>query len=151
MDWGILDGSVGPRVRLLRNALNAASLQISEPFGLPTGSLTVMALVAANPGGSQADLAALAGITRPGLVGLIDELESRGFITRVRDAADRRRNLLELTPTGHAQMETMFATVTGIEAPLRDALGPDGMAQLTALLDKAILALNAARNESGCG
>ncbi|WP_336918265.1 MarR family winged helix-turn-helix transcriptional regulator [Altererythrobacter lauratis] len=145
-----MDGSVGPRVRLLRNALNAASLNVSEPFGLPTGSLTVMALVEANPRGSQADLAALAGITRPGLVGLIDELETRGFIRRVRDTADRRRNLLELTPAGHAQVKTMFATVTGIEAPLREALGPDGMAQLTALLDTAILALNAARNEGGC-
>ncbi len=109
-----------------------------------------MALVAANPRGSQADLAALAGITRPGLVGLIDELEARGFIRRVRDTADRRRNLLELTAAGHAQVETMFATVTGIEAPLRDALGTDGMAQLTRLLDKAILALNGARNEGGC-
>ncbi|WP_336926414.1 MarR family winged helix-turn-helix transcriptional regulator [Altererythrobacter palmitatis] len=134
----------------MRNALNAASLAVSEPFGLPTGSLTVMALVAANPRGSQADLAALAGITRPGLVGLIDELEARGFIRRVRDTADRRRNLLELTAAGHAQVETMFATVTGIEAPLRDALGTDGMAQLTRLLDKAILALNGARNEGGC-
>ena len=54
LDWGILEGSVGPRVRLLRNALSARSIAASAPHGLPTGSLTVLALIAANPGSSQA-------------------------------------------------------------------------------------------------
>ena len=44
LDWGILEGSVGPRVRLLRNALSARSIAVSAPHGLPTGSLTVLAL-----------------------------------------------------------------------------------------------------------
>lgn len=147
LDWGILDGSIGPRVRLLRNALQAASLEVSAPFGLPTGSLTVMALVSANPRSSQAELADLAGITCPSLVGILDELQRRGFVTRSRDEKDRRRNLLLLTPEGHALLERLFATVTGIEAPVRDELGESGMAQLTALLDRAILALDRSRSE----
>ena len=39
LDWGILEGSVGPRVRLLRNALSARSIAVSAAQGLPTGSL----------------------------------------------------------------------------------------------------------------
>ena len=146
LDWGILDGSVGPRVRLLRNALHGGSIAVSEPFGLPTGSLTVMALIAANPGCAQVDLAARAGITGPSLVGIIAQLESLGLVSRERDAEDRRRNMLVLTPDGQARVDDLFATVTRIEAPIRDALGPRGMAQLASLLDKAIAALDQARD-----
>lgn len=141
MDWGILGGSIGPRVRLLRNTLNAGSLVQSEPHGLPTGSLTVMSLLSANPGCSQVQLAAMAGITGPSLVGIVAELESRGLLSRERDSADRRRNMVVLTPAGREKMETLFAAVTEIEAPVREALGPADMATLIALLDRALASL----------
>lgn len=128
-------------MRLLRNHLQARSIAASEPFGLPLGSLTVMSLISGNPGSSQKQLADWAGITGPGLVGIVDDLESRGLVTRIRSKEDRRRNMLVLTEAGHQQMTTMFATVTEIEAPLRDALGPEDMARFVALLDKAIAAL----------
>ena len=130
MDWGILERSIGPRVRLLRNALHAGSLSTSEQFGLPTGSLTVMALVAANPGSSQAELAAMAGITGPSLVGILDDLEQRNLLGRTRDVTDRRRNVLALTPEGTATMTTMFEAVSPIEAPLLEALGEIGRAHV---------------------
>ncbi len=128
-------------MRLLRNHLQARSIAASEPFGLPLGSLTVMSLISGNPGSSQKQLADWAGITGPGLVGIVDDLERRGLVTRIRSKEDRRRNMLVLTEAGHQQMTTMFATVTEIEAPLRDALGPEDMARFVALLDKAIAAL----------
>ena len=141
MDWGILGGSIGPRVRLLRNTLNAGSLVQSEPHGLPTGSLTVMSLLSANPGCSQVQLAAMAGITGPSLVGIVAELESRGLLSRERDSADRRRNIVVLTDSGRAMMEKLFAAVTVIEQPVRDALGPADMAHLISLLDRALAAV----------
>lgn len=128
-------------MRLLRNHLQARSIAASEPFGLPLGSLTVMSLISGNPGSSQKQLADWAGITGPGLVGIVDDLERRGLVTRIRSKEDRRRNMLVLTEAGCQQMTTMFATVTEIEAPLRDALGPEDMARFVALLDKAIAAL----------
>lgn len=143
MDWGILGGSIGPRVRLLRNTLNAGSLVQSEPHGLPTGSLTVMALIAANPGCSQVQLAMLAGITGPSLVGIIADLEARGLLSRERDRADRRRNMVVLTQAGREKMDTLFAAVTAIEQPVREALGAADMARLIALLDMALAALGA--------
>ena len=36
-EWGLLADAVGPRVRLLRNALAARSIAALEEFGLPTG------------------------------------------------------------------------------------------------------------------
>ncbi|OYW47010.1 MAG: hypothetical protein B7Z08_05000 [Sphingomonadales bacterium 32-68-7] len=138
---GRLAGSVGPRMRLLVNILSARSIAASAPYGLPTGSLTVLALMAANPGSSQTALAARAGINKSALVGLVDELERRGLASRDRSTADRRRNDLTVTPAGEQTMEALFAAVTGNEAPIRAALGPEGMAQLIDLLDRALAAL----------
>lgn len=141
LGWGILDGSVGPRVRLLRNALSARSVSVSAPYGLPTGSLTVLSLIEANPGSSQSALADRAGLNKSALVGIIDQLEKRGLAARVRSETDRRRYQLTVTPDGQRVIRTLFAAVTNEEAPVRQALGESDMATLLALLDRAIASL----------
>ena len=141
LDWGILEGSVGPRVRLLRNALSARSIAVSASHGLPTGSLTVLALIAANPGSSQTALASRAGLNKSALVGIVDSLEQRGLVERGRVESDRRRYEVSVTAEGERTMQALFALVTREEQPIRDALGKRDMAQLLALLDRAIAAL----------
>ena len=98
--WGILDGSVGPRVRLLCNVLSARSIVVSTPHGLPTGSLTVSSLIAVNPGSSQTALANRAGLNKSALMGIIDQLEQQGLAARDRSAIDRRRYGLTVAPAG---------------------------------------------------
>jgi DNA-binding MarR family transcriptional regulator len=141
LDWGLLAGSVGPRVRVLRNALTARSIAVSAPHGLPTGSLTVLSLVAANPGSSQTALADRAGLNKSALVGIMDQLEQHGLITRDRSAIDRRRYGVTVTPEGERAMQALFAAVDKEEEPVRDALGAAEMEVLLALLDRAIGAL----------
>jgi DNA-binding MarR family transcriptional regulator len=141
LEWGILAGSVGPRVRLLRNALAARSIAASAPHGLPTGSLTVLALIAANPGSSQSALAKRAGLNKSALVGIVDQLEAKGLAARGRSASDRRRNQVTVTAEGQAAMQALFVAVTTEEGPVRDALGLADLEVLLALLDRAIAAL----------
>jgi DNA-binding MarR family transcriptional regulator len=141
LDWGLLAGSVGPRVRVLRNALTARSIAVSAPHGLPTGSLTVLSLVAANPGSSQTALAHRAGLNKSALVGIMDQLEQNGLITRDRSATDRRRYGVTVTAQGEQAMQALFAAVDSEEKPVRDALGAADMDVLLALLDRAIRAL----------
>jgi DNA-binding MarR family transcriptional regulator len=141
LDWGILEGSVGPRVRLLRNALSARSIVASAPHGLPTGSLTVLALIAANPGNSQTTLAAQAGLNKSALVGIVDQLEKQGLVQRGRVAGDRRRYEVSVTPEGESAMRELFALVDEQERDIRDALGKPDTVALLALLDRAIAAL----------
>lgn len=140
LQWGILESSIGPRVRLLRNALTTRSIAASAPEGLPTGSLTLLALIAANPGSSQNALARRAGINKSALVGIAEDLERRGLIARARSTADARRNNLTVTPAGEQVMTDLFAAVSREEGPIRDALGAD-LGRLLALLDRAIAAL----------
>jgi DNA-binding MarR family transcriptional regulator len=139
--WGRLANTVGPRVRLLRNALAARSIAALEEFGLPTGSLTVLSLIAANPGSSQTVLARAAGLNKSALVGIVDELEKRGLAARDRSQSDRRRNHLTVTPAGEAAMEAMLAKVALGEAKVRDALGLRDHLMLLDLLDRANAAL----------
>lgn len=141
LDWGLLAGSVGPRVRLLRNALYARSIAVSAPHALPTGSLTVLSLVAANPGSSQTALARRAGLNKSALVGIVDQLEQRGLISRDRSEADRRRYGITVTPAGDQAMQVLFAAVNAEEAAIREALGEHDMDVLLILLDRAIEAL----------
>jgi DNA-binding MarR family transcriptional regulator len=141
LDWGILEGSIGPRVRLLRNALSARSIAVSAPHGLPTGSLTVLALIAANPGSSQTALAKRAGLNKSALVGIVDQLEQRGLVERDRAAADRRRYQVSVTSDGEKAMRELFAVVDRQERDIRDAFGKRDMIQLLDLLDRAFAAL----------
>ncbi|HYD24907.1 MAG TPA: MarR family winged helix-turn-helix transcriptional regulator [Croceibacterium sp.] len=142
LDWGMLEGSVGPRVRLLRNALAARSIAASAPHGLPTGSLTVLALLAANPGSSQTALAGRAGLNKSALVGIVDCLEQRDLVKRGRVENDRRRYAVSLTPAGERTMRALFAAVDREERDIRDALGQRDMIALLGLLDRAIAALD---------
>jgi DNA-binding MarR family transcriptional regulator len=141
-DWGQLAGAVGPRVRLLRNALAARSIAALEDFGLPTGSLTVLSLVAANPGSTQTALARAAGLNKSALVGIVDELERRGLAARDRSARDRRRNHLSVTPEGETAMKAMLARVDSGESKVREALGTRDHIALLDLLDRANAALD---------
>jgi len=149
--WGILAHSIGPRVRVLRNALTARAVALSTPFDLPSGSLTVLALVAANPGTSQTLLARRAGINKSALVGIVDQLEGRGLATRDRSVTDRRRNSLSITPEGEALLERLHATNEPIEQPIQDALDPAEIGTLIALLDRAVTALEASGPHPGEG
>jgi DNA-binding MarR family transcriptional regulator len=141
LDWDLMSNSLGPRLRLLRNALAARSVAVSEPFGLPHGSLTVLILIRGNPGWSQTELAQWSGITSPALVGVIDELERRGLVKRERSEQDRRRNKVVLTEKGNRTIETLFKEVNKIEQPIREELGEKDTRQLLNLVDRALLAL----------
>ncbi|WP_169053587.1 MarR family winged helix-turn-helix transcriptional regulator [Alteraurantiacibacter aquimixticola] len=141
MNWGVFEKSIGPRARLIHNALSARSIAVSAPYELPTGSLTVMALIDANPGSSQAELAGLAGLATPSMVGIIDELEKRELVTRIRSSTDRRRNDIALTDKGHELMTALFAEVSRIEDPIKDALGAKDLKLLVDLLDRVVASL----------
>jgi DNA-binding MarR family transcriptional regulator len=61
---------------------------------------------------SQLELSKRLGLDPTIVVGLIDELEARRAIKRVRDESDRRRSLLQVTPTGaklHAKATAAMA------------------------------------------
>src|SRR3954469_14288610 len=49
------------------------------------------------------DLAALTGLSGAATTALLDRLEQKGYVRRLRDTVDRRKVVVELTPDGAAQ------------------------------------------------
>ena len=137
LDWGVLALAVGPRVRLLRNVLTARALAAQAPFGLPSGTLSIMALIAANEGCSQTVLARVTGLNKSAVVGILDELEKGGLAQRTIAPNDRRRNALSLTGKGDKLLDEMQRAANAQEAQICKELSAEELAQLLALLDRA--------------
>jgi DNA-binding MarR family transcriptional regulator len=69
-------------------------------IGLTGREFLVLSFVRAVDGLSQQELSERLGLDPTIVVGLIDALEERELVTRRKDPADRRRNLLALTAKG---------------------------------------------------
>ncbi|GLW05901.1 MarR family transcriptional regulator [Microtetraspora sp. NBRC 13810] len=88
---------------LLKHAylrLTEASTQALAPFGIDGRELAVLAVLATQYPLSQLEAAGRLGIDRTTMVALLDTLETKGLVERHRSAQDRRRNTVQLTPTG---------------------------------------------------
>lgn len=101
LNQGLLPSLVGYRLRLAQQAVFrdfAASVQ-----GLSPGRVGMLLLIDANPGITQSRLAHAVSRDRSTMVGVLDQLESKGLIER-RRGADRRTNGVWLTRIGRTAL-----------------------------------------------
>ncbi|MET8539669.1 MarR family transcriptional regulator [Kitasatospora sp. NPDC004799] len=71
------------------------------------------------------------------ITGIVDRLESRGFVTREADRHDRRVKLVAATDTGAAASEELRESLNFAREPLA-ALGPDERTALRDLLRRML-------------
>ena len=83
---------------------------------------------------SQRDLGRALDLDRSTIADLIARMVRRGLIERERDPDDRRRNVLQLTPTGREQLARLRPRVEAIEPTLTGGLSPHERAELRRLL-----------------
>jgi DNA-binding MarR family transcriptional regulator len=139
---GLMADRLSFRVRGVMGLLGARVTEAFAPFGLRPGSFTSMALIAANPGSSQIELARLGGLDKSSIVLIIDDLVKRGLAVRAKSTEDRRRSSLFLTRAGEAVMAEMYSAAMATEASIREGLSPDEMTQLFTLLDRVYYILD---------
>jgi DNA-binding MarR family transcriptional regulator len=151
MDLGLTGGFLGPRVRVLWNLLSSRMNEALAPFGLRPGAFSTLALISANPGASQTELARGLGLDKSALVPIIDELELRALAVRVRSPHDRRRHALMLTKAGEALMRQMYVDVERVGRPIREGLTEQEYDQMLSLIDRAYAALAQADPQAGAG
>ena len=70
------------------------------------------------------------------LVGLLDELEDAGLVSRQRDQADRRRQIVQMTPAGRKTLDKLRKLSAGVEDDFLAALSDNEREEFHALLLK---------------
>jgi len=95
----------------------------------------VMTALAAGRPASQQELAAMMGVAPSLMVSLADHLEGLGAIGRTRDAGDRRRMVLELTPAGKKLLAKCAALAAEVDEEFAAALGDQERTRLKKALD----------------
>ena len=76
------------------------------------------------------------------VVGLLNELEERGLITRRRDPADRRRHIVEVSATGADELTQTYTQLGLVEDELFKTLTCDQRSTLHELLASAVAGLS---------
>ncbi len=106
--------------------------------GMRRHHFAVLTALAEQGATSQAELGRRLWIDRSDLHAVLNELEGRALVARVRDEADRRRNLVELTPAGEAVLRDLDVRVDAAQDALLAPLSAAERAQLVALLARVL-------------
>lgn len=127
---------------LKRAQLELAGLheELLEPFGISAGELAILLLIDAREPESQQQAARRLSVDRTTMVALIDALESKDLVARRPDAADRRRNVVELTAAGRNTLRRATRASDQAEQRLLADLDEAEAAQLRSLLRRVAAA-----------
>jgi DNA-binding MarR family transcriptional regulator len=87
---------------------------------------------------SQGPLADRLCLDRSDLVTILDALEGLGYVLRTPDATDRRRKIVQITPSGTAALESLDELVFAADDELLANLSRDERATLAALLARIL-------------
>ena len=95
-----LSGHLGYFARRLQVWVFQDFIRTLKGIDVSPAEFSVLVVIDANRGLSQAELAATLGIERARLARLLHRLEARGLIQRLKSFADGRRHALQLTDAG---------------------------------------------------
>lgn len=94
----------------------------------------VLAVLGRRPGASQQILCEELDLDRSTIADLVGRLERNGLLERARDAADRRRNRLQLSPQGERTLAELRPRAEEVERILTGALKPQERHELRRLI-----------------
>jgi DNA-binding MarR family transcriptional regulator len=121
------------QVSLQADRLVAAAL---AEEGLRRHHYAVLAALAEHGPASQAELGRRLWIDRKDLHAVVADLERAGLVSRARDPADRRRNVVAVTPAAGDALERLDARVAAAQETLLAPLDSPERAELLRLLGR---------------
>ncbi len=108
------------------------------PSGLSSREYNVMTCISLRTETSQQDLSRTLGLYAPGLVALIDGLETRGLVRRHRNNIDRRRYVLTLPPSGKRLLTRADLVVSRLESELFSCMSAQEKTTFETLLKRTL-------------
>src|SRR5262245_9881824 len=124
LDLGVLEGHLGYFVRRAQISIFQDFIRALGEIDIGPAQYSVLVVIGANRGPSQAEVAELLGIERARLVRMLDHLEQRGLTQRHPSTTDRRSHALQLTASGQKLLRQAKALAASHEARLQARLGP---------------------------
>jgi DNA-binding MarR family transcriptional regulator len=130
--------SVLDSLRRIVQAARQSSAQCERAAGLTSAQLLVLKSIAANPGLSINDLAALTLTHQASVSEVVRRMEGRGLLLRERSPEDARRLELQLTREGREALARQVETIQETLIKAMDRLPPDVLDHLADGLDLLI-------------
>ncbi|WJF91270.1 MarR family transcriptional regulator [Paraburkholderia bonniea] len=135
-----LGESVGYLLSRVKSSMsNMVTQRTMAELGITSTQGSILFMVASGKCLLAAELAREYGIDASAVTRLIDRLEKRGLLTRLRCHDDRRAVRLALTPEGHAIAARMPAIFTGVMDKLLNGFTPEEVGFLKSMLRRALL------------
>lgn len=131
---GQLNRHLGYFLRRLQIWVFQDFIQTLAPVKVRPAQYSVLLVIEANPGRSQAAIGQMLGIERARLARLLHELESRKWVSRRASGTDGRSHSLYLTEDGEKALVKIKSLAERHEAQLADYVGQKRHGQLMDLL-----------------
>jgi DNA-binding MarR family transcriptional regulator len=125
IDLGDLDERLGYFVRRIQVWIFQDFIRRLAHLDISPAQFSVLVVIGANPGLSQAELGETLGIERARLVRLLHRLDQRALTERRSSSTDGRRHALQLTREGQKVLGKAKALAAQHEAGLKDKLGAE--------------------------
>ncbi|HWV54516.1 MarR family transcriptional regulator [Pseudorhodoplanes sp.] len=135
IDLDVLDSHLGYSLRRAQVWVFQDFIRTLSVIDIRPAQYSVLVVIGANPGLSQAELADRLAIERARLVHMLDHLQRRGLTERLPSPNDRRTHALQLTKEGQRVLKRAKALAARHEARLAEKLGDGAREQMLALLD----------------
>jgi DNA-binding MarR family transcriptional regulator len=145
------DESVGYLMRRILNMVaSEAELQL-EPTGLTNAQWVPLFKLYMGSASTVAELSRVCSLDTGGMTRLLDRLEAKGLVRRVRSSEDRRVVNLELTPEGREVAQGIPAVLCGVQNAHMRGFSEEEWKLLKSLLRRILdnaLAIQAQREET---
>jgi DNA-binding MarR family transcriptional regulator len=134
INLGWLGDTIGFNLRVAQEASVRTYLRSVADSGTLQWRFAILALIHENPGMTQAALGRAIKRDTSSLTPALDDLCSRGLVTRIRPEHDRRSYELRLTARGKTAMEQLRAKVRAHEAELDQLISKEQRVRLIQIL-----------------
>jgi DNA-binding MarR family transcriptional regulator len=151
VDLGPLDNWIGFHLRLAQSASFQAFARDARGIDLSPGRFATLMIIGRNPGISQTVLSRANGRDKSSLTPVLEDLEKRRLIRRVRPKDDRRSYRLMLTPAGERLLNDLTECAERHDRHLDRIIGPRERARFLKTLKKLIAKLHTGEDGNGAG
>lgn len=134
----LINGGLGHLVTAARNAIFSALERELAPLELTASQFVVVIGAMRGRARTVNEFCQYAGIDAGPMSRLLDRLEAKDMVRRVRDSADRRQVNVELTAKGSALYPRITEIVAGVNRQFLSGFSQSDAAQLQALLERLL-------------